>query len=126
MTVASFELSSQLYDLTGWQATDTDYAYSVWGDSEPQLTTLRELYRFDGTINEDLAYILAYDLGYLLRKLPHHIGGSQLTLCPDKDGTWSIAYFKHDRAFKLLTANTPEDCAIKLLIALIEEGVLKP
>lgn len=109
MNVASFELCRELHLFTGWR--DTDFAYRI-----PD----RTLYQPRTTS----PYVPAYDLGYLLRKLPRRIDGyDELRLEPNQstDG-WNCSYdfYKPYGA----TADTPEDAAAKLAIQLFKEGVL--
>ena len=62
MNVASAESCKELYELSAWMDTGISSKYETWKDSA-------KLWRTFGWFNPDTDYP-AYDLGYLLRKLP--------------------------------------------------------
>jgi hypothetical protein len=119
MNVASLELCKELYELSGWQyemgtngfwytdhTPDLVVATYVSGDSTP-----------------------AYDLGYLLRKLPESIGefDNFIMIKPDN---WRVGYGEDSADdciwWKLIwESDTPEDAVAKLAIELFKQGVLK-
>lgn len=103
MNTTSLEISKRLYELSGWDDTDDHY---------PK------------TSNHE--YSPAYDLGYLLRKLPRYAGGMAFQLSstsPSGGESWQISYpTGYVNAFG--RADTPEDAAGLLAIKLFEEGVL--
>lgn len=125
MNVASLENCKELYELSGWDETDKTWN-SFHGDPPEVVFTNRSI----GTILHP-----AYNLGYLLRKLPRSIanGGisfldleASLFLQPGGGITWQAGYrVGVAQAQVLATANTPEDAAAKLCIELIKEGVIK-
>lgn len=93
MNVASLELCKELYELSGWK---TETMSMGLHQNAP-----------------------AYDLGYLLRKLP-----SDCPLASDGE-TWSIAYIDEDGANREYSnAMTPEDATCLLAIELFKSGVL--
>lgn len=105
MNVASLELCKELYELSGW--------------SDP--------YKYGDRVEHYHPYeVPAYDLGFLLRKLPneitHHLDRFHLIRGEDN---WYAKYecFKTNDIFTL--ANTPEDAAARLCIELIKQGLLK-
>lgn len=117
--VASLELCKELYELSGWQDTDFNWA--------EQVSNTQVIY---GPVNEESwDWAPAYDLGYLLRKLPvkikmeHRIGKRWAV-------TLSRGEIQPDNSIKKLEiyadADTPEDAVCKLAIELIKQGVLKP
>lgn len=108
MQVASLDLCKQLFELSGWG----DCAF-VYEDGE----TIA-LY---GTPNQNMPITPAYDLGYLLRKLPETVESKDLVI-RIRGGTWVFAYGKSRFIF---TADTPEDACAKLAIELIKQGILK-
>ena len=108
MNVASLELSKTLLELSGWDDTDDSWAKAV-------------------------GEIPAYDLGYLLRKLPaptiirHRVENKKYNKRPE----WGIT-FGSGGGRKLIIgglpnaeADTPEDAACQLAIDLFKQGVLK-
>jgi hypothetical protein len=111
MNVASLELCKELYELSGWQAT-AKYRKNgflvTWG-----------YMRLKGSETP------AYDLGYLMRKLPIDCVVCQVS--EPIDGVYWFAggmsgeYDVHLNHFK---AVTPEDAAAKLAIEMFKEGVL--
>lgn len=110
MNVASLENCKELYELSGWETSRDRY----YPDRKPQLAI--------GPFGAKLpsTAIPAYDLGYLLRKLP-----SGVTLFSNSNGgdpnDYSIKYENGE----WITADTPEDAACKLAIELFKQGVLK-
>lgn len=101
MNVASRELSEELWELSGW------IEYRKLGTSE---------------------FVPKYTLGYLLRKLPHHIEklGHYESLSLDSIGNqWNCRYGIMSPAKLEASAKTPEDAACKLAISLIKSGLLK-
>lgn len=109
MTSASLELCEELYELSGW--VDTTY--------------------FD----KDGKYQFAYDLGYLLRKLPNMVkdddgttvvtddasDGMPFSLTHCEDASWVADY----QGYLYGHAATPEDAVAKLAIELFKQGILK-
>ena len=146
MTVASLELCKELYELSGWEDTE-----KVWKYTEPMSTDVKYGVRKDGDkwcysiqdgplsswIPQASAWP-AYDLGYLLRKLPF----TQVKLRNASNGNhdyyWAIQWRETSRKLKFsidesrltrhreysYVADTPEDAAAKLAIELFKEGVL--
>lgn len=134
MNVTSLELSKELYELSGWE--DTQYSWALHG--EDSFVMFKKPNAFHG-------YIAAYDLGYLLRKLPSKVylpthSGKHLSKHPsvldlsprhswdDKytfEG-WRAAYLKtkNQNGYMVERADTPEDAAAKLAIELFKQGVL--
>lgn len=113
MNVAELSLCKTLWELSGWG--DTYARWSIKGDATGDHESARVNMLGVGDIP-------AYDLGYLLRKLPALCSVDSIS---QKDGRreWSVsAPFKLDT---YTTADTPEDCAAKLAIELFKQGVLK-
>lgn len=109
MTVASLSLCKELYELSGWY--DTYHYYDA-----------------DDVVDEKAHALLmsrnqncpAYDLGYLLRKLPVSTG-LDIVNAGDK---WVIDPVVGQKSVKSIIADTPEDAAAKLAIELHRQGVL--
>jgi hypothetical protein len=110
MNVANFELCQELYDLSGWlTGIDGNCYASLPGERKGfEVRPLRD------TGNDRIQICPAYDLGYLLRRLPP---GNVLTSLEDE----CIA----SSSPKVTTASNPEDAAAKLAIELFRSGVLK-
>jgi hypothetical protein len=109
MNVAIFELCQELYDLSGW-LTGIDGNCYVSLPGERKGFEVRPL---TDTGNDSIRICPAYDLGYLLRRLPV---GNVLTSLEDE---WIAS-----SSPKVVTAPTPEDAAAKLAIELFKQGVL--
>lgn len=114
------QLCKELYKISEWRS-ELTWADNSNGDSNPQI------------INSDSDYLghniyriaYAYDLGYLLRKLPqpfsllHRNGEWECGRAdPSKDVRYEPEYYWQ-------TAAIPEDAACKLAIELFKSGVLK-
>lgn len=113
MNVASKELCERLYELSGWAGTDEQHHGEQYMDIR------------SGEFDERL--VPAYDLGYLLRKLPHAAPNMRgtisywLGLTAGHDSEWFAWY---DGTTYQAYGETPEDAATKLAMALFEQGVL--
>jgi hypothetical protein len=116
MNTASLELCKQLYELSGWEDTQNNH-YQLADKSYTINTEDRRGYQWDFICP-------AYDLGYLLRKLPQVIEeDAGLVFYPGKyTKRWYIGYEGKGRFGE---ANTPEDAACKLAIELIKQGIIK-
>lgn len=129
MNVASLELCKELYELSGWT---TDTYYWLQG-SMPDLAEQEHyptvVFHNDSLAEYPYAYerqCPAYDLGYLLRKLPNS----------DKQGIYAwpsiaknildaSAFWECDTGeYYTETARSMEDAACKLAIELFKQGVL--
>lgn len=118
MNTASLELCKELYKVSGWKA---DYWYD-WNHGEPTVEDMK-LSEFN---------IPAYDLGYLLRKLPRFIEEETmhywLNLAPDAETEWFATYDYYDASPKGIAGGykaTPEDALVELAIELFKQGILK-
>lgn len=110
MNVASLELCKELYELSGWD--DCSHMY----DDDNGETIVTESKMWNGMTP-------AYDLGYLLRKLPKPAGVGQML---SSDEVWIATCGKiHPNKHLYLGADTPENAACKLAIALFQTGVLE-
>lgn len=114
MNVASLEFCKELYELSGWDG--TYFLYTKNG----RVSTVASMFAHKPTP--------AYDLGYLLRKMP------EVRLETWHNGHVVIKHFtsngvpeKLERLGKHVTseADNPEDAACKLAIELFKQGVLK-
>ena len=132
MNVADKELCKELYELSGWD--ETGYEYSLYDNSVIQVV---------GKATGSPKFVVAYPLGYLLRKLPDRTDGGKwgLTLWKgwnngEQRDWYSVAYthinsryaFTPDEAtdkLHLHEADTPENAVCKLAIELFKANILK-
>ena len=136
MNVASQELCKELYEVSGWEDTYTTHILSgkdVDYDINRSATMGSLLYP-------------AYDLGYLVRKLPltiefdnekwEEVYGRSLPsyffMARDldtMDNKWRVQYQGEDQEDviedTMFDADTPEDATAKLCIELFKQGILK-
>lgn len=137
--VASLELCKELYELSGWNNTffwresGPDGEYLRWNEPNHGLNRMRE----NG--------VPAYDLGYLLRKLPFKLTGNatgyleivadethqkqyseagQLLAAKKVVPCWR-AFYAYNTQFDQATADTPENATCKLAIELFKQNILK-
>ena len=133
MNVASRELCEELFRLGEWDDTLCWWnIFKPYKDGRPHVKA--DTYRHQSTDK----HIPAYDLGFLLRKLPPF---TKVWMTDEGKGVaeWSYgpssmrvtAYNKrkakvvgHWRTPNKYRADTPEDAAAKLCITLINQGVL--
>lgn len=108
MNVASLELSQQLYELSGWRNTT-----NTFGSSRERLDWIQ-------TDNGKGWYLPAYDLGYLLRRIP---GYCHLEHSAETGKMLWMAYHSEQNT---QYAETPEDAVAKMCIELFKQGILKP
>lgn len=129
MNVASIDLCRELYELSGWD--DTDRLCCL---------TCNEIVADEQKIDDGRTHesIPAYDLGYLLRKLPKfgkYTRGdglvakdkTRLTITVADSGTWVATMdsdYEEDGWIDPSYADTPEDAAAKLAIELFKQGIL--
>lgn len=114
MNFASKRLCMKLHRLSGWE--DTQFNYSTETKQKKDITIDGDL--LSGNIFE-VADCPAYDLGYLLRKLP------EPTLIRKKLGKYEASLRRGNKVYPSYEADTPEDAACKLAIKLFKQGVLK-
>lgn len=142
MNVASLELCKELFELSGWGNYAGDEPQNGWHDIDGYLECSprsdfeigREKPREPHHIFQLIAP--AYDLGYMLRKLPQDEANSfphhfRPHLEQERKGQWS-AYLECDTAYEggehkgFSMADTPEDAVARLAIDLFKQGVLAP
>lgn len=141
MNVASLELCKELYELSGWANPDAsvplEKASTYWTSwvwcKESQASDWDIYIAGEEHSIHGFSHLLpAYDLGYVIRKLPPLIGKARFpVICypinmwvagytSDIDSWHTLKQFDHTEA-----ANTPEDAACKLAIELLKQGILK-
>lgn len=136
MTTASLELSKELYELSVWE--ELGNVPSAWyGYIEDEETVCYGQTKPEGCIP-------AYDLGFLLRKLPYFIDTKDArgTFEFFLKKTWDRYHAGYNKpesgqwvdyddgqskryVWKVPQADTPEDAVCKLAIELFKQGVLK-
>ena len=132
MNTASLELCKELHNLSGWTSED---------DRSIQWWCIERAHKIDGELYDETSWLIdyethagknrnqyaipAYNLGYLLRKLP-----SPFTMI-HRDNGWECGIdnpAEHDVRVKPAqhwqSADTPEDAACKLAIELFKQGIL--
>lgn len=121
MNVASLERCKELYELSGWLDTrDQLVKYSL--KDMPILLPMPkgeiDVAVLAGAVEWTLP---AYDLGYLLRKLP-----AESNVMNIGDKWFRATHYLGGSGFKHIykTADTPEDAACKLAIELFKQGIL--
>ena len=138
MNVASLKLCKELYEVSGWEDT-----YMAWDVSDRTDLPFENVVIADDVI---FTYFPAYDLGFLLRKLPLTTGfdnekweevygrslPSYFFMARDldtMDNKWRVQYQGEDQEDviedTMFDADTPEDATAKLCIDLFNQGVLK-
>lgn len=132
MTTASLKLCQELYELSGWEATD----FAWWANDREKLDdwSIDKIVHVETQTYKNLGWKFpAYDLGYLLRKLPPIV-----TLKSRSGGRWSaqlvrgqLVYSYQEQKDEIKkweierTADTPEDALTLLAIELFKQGVIK-
>ncbi|WP_427007158.1 hypothetical protein [Pseudarthrobacter sp. H2] len=123
MNVASLELCKELYELSGWGMEVPPAAYRFWYWIEAH----GEYNLDDGDLmSEDHPPFPAYDLGYLLRKLPKLVDGAGLLMQFDgsDDDGWCIYYEEQPVKYKAFYFDAAEDAAASLAVQLFKQGIL--
>lgn len=125
MNVASLELCQNLYELSGWTLRRPEYDIEkAW---RPTPLASGDNYRLINIGPNTTKDIPAYDLGYLLRKLPAirleiwHNGHVVMKWFPDGVAS-KLDKFKRGITVE---ADTPEDAAVKLVMQLFKQKILK-
>lgn len=127
MNVASLELCKELYELSGLN--DTFFIHQLQFKDDTPTRKMIVVDRETGHCgSHDHKETPAYDLGYLLRKLPWGVEITQTD--PATENPWLARYFSDKDGITALVphhlyADTPEDAAVKLAIELFKQGVLK-
>lgn len=129
MNVASLELCKTLYELSDWYDTSSGFCWSTLG-VKPYL--IADTDRYGDT------EFPAYDLGFMLRKLPVNRAfewtdedtketreyRGNVFVGYTAQSTAVAGYHGSDASFHLKYADTPEDALAKLCIELLKQGIL--
>ncbi len=118
MNVASLENCKKLYELSGWDDQFGWYTQNL-PPSDPKVM-------WDIADSDTNRYVdcPAYDLGYLLRKLPNPTNGGELSLTKVFTGYGAVFQLEGYRHKIRVFADTPEDATCLLAIKLFEQGIL--
>lgn len=112
--VAGLELCQKLYDLSKWDDC------SMMHDTDLGEPVVTQSLKWTGMLP-------AYDLGYLLRKLPPSCPLEHVVLPNSTHDLWHILWMGRDKEGDFpQSADTPEDAACKLAIELIKQKVITP
>lgn len=126
MNVARKDLCAELFKVSGWKDTNM-YSYT---DIRLRHVTHYEYSKHGGWWYSGTDALPAYDLGFLLRKLPQWIDKTKdpkSKLCKLHVDKESANYVDDDGFYWLrYRADTPENALAKLAIELIRQKVLKP
>ena len=122
MNVASLSLCKDLYQRSGWKGTDYFYQFIEYSDLSTGYYLINPVLETPLHAN---AYP-AYDLGFLLRRLPRQAWQKDFYLLVS-DSEWVAGYdSKHPTGLpRSAFADTPEDAACKLCVELFKKGILK-
>jgi len=124
VNTASLALCKELYELSGWIEVTYEHEL-VNGESYTTTLPVKEMEHGDRN-----TYIPAYDLGFLLEKLPQNswVGyvdtSGQRGYALAKTYAWNEKGTDIDRIVQC-SADIPEDAACKLAIELFARGILK-
>lgn len=136
MHVASLDLCRELHKLSGWVV--HQYTYRITDGRGHEWVDIADRGWCDNWTprnrDEKIDYAPAYDLGFLIRKLPKRFNiapdtiGEEiypLTINADGDNCW-IAAYGFDDLYKDLgfDGDTPENALCQLAITLFEKGIL--
>ena len=124
MQTASLTNCKRLYELSKWG----ELEHGQWIYCDNELMLVHEDNDEGGLVGEGYSYreediikkgfIPAYDLGYLLRKLPRYS-------CIEIDDVISATHTNKDHRDFTEVADTPEDACALLAIELFEQGILE-
>lgn len=122
MNVSSKDLCQELYELSGWDDCDRHY-YRVPSGPDVLSDSIGKFYPEEGYDYP------AYDLGYLLRKLPYGLiiykGKKGYSVGSGNTAHLGEIATHHLLRFSRFCADIPEDAACKLAIELFKAGILK-
>lgn len=127
MKTTNLELSRELYEAFGWDDTDFQFQYSGWNGNDWRLEYGRPTML---DTDADRRYgkqpsFPAYDLAYLLDKLPDQTLVKRYTKAKARDGGTEWVAVVDDHPWNYTArADNPTDAAGLLALKLREEGIL--
>lgn len=124
MKVANLQLCRELHEVSGWDGTDFIHTRGQGG------------WMVGMKYYKGKEWVPAYDLGYLLRRLPKNLGIYWLELKFTNNSCFAVYWDENTHSaleLDLVThrikfdigGDTPEDAGTKLVIELFEHGLLK-
>lgn len=116
---ASLDRCRKLYEITKWGEKFKDEKLDLWGVAENGNASVITQSQLDGFPVE---LIPAYDLGYLIRKLPLGSSVHTPTIATDKA---CVAMYKVRDTVIPHSADSPENAAADLLLDLIGRKIVK-
>lgn len=126
MHITSLELCKELYELSGWEGYDR--WYMTGPDGRVIGTATPRIFKHDRDYAAGYrTTVPAYDLGYLLRKLPSiaiEAKFAQVLKLGEKRYMAWVANDEDGYDETEAIADTPEDAACKLCISLLKSGIL--
>ncbi|WP_100503982.1 hypothetical protein [Mycobacteroides abscessus] len=126
MNVASKQLCQELYELSRWDAGDKYWNEQYVGIDTKWYVMSRKVVASGRNEGLDTG-IPAYDLAYLLMKLPRVHDGDYHVTIQAVNNNWCASYDHLEGGTQLESfGDTPEDAACKIAIELFKQGVLKP
>ena len=122
--VASLEHCKELYELSGWDNTDTSW-YKVYNYETRAHSDIEAIYAGDASEATGISSldIPAYNLGYLLRKLL--AVSTVVNFIRLSNGKVTISYNPSKPDYNNYESDSSEDAAAKLAIELFKQGILK-
>lgn len=123
MNTASLELCKELFALCGWKETDYFYQYQEHEDASGGYSLVNP--GLEAPLHAT-AYP-AYDLGYLLRRLPQNSWVGYIDTSGQRGYAYAYTYAWNEKGTDTQKiagsqAATPEDAACKLAIELFQQG----
>jgi hypothetical protein len=121
MHVTSLELSKELYELSGWKGTN------FWHGQRISHLKRKVYFSTTGLAGEIEALLEcpAYDLGYLVDKLPELNHAQEYLLMEASPIGYAFGYASYGELIGVSgTDYSPEDAAAKLCIELFKQGIL--
>jgi hypothetical protein len=128
MNVCSLELAKELYKLSGWFSNDCPHWYLAGKPARYRLVDSNgKPYETENEKGEVMwQNLTAYDLGYLIRKLPYFLQLSELSGGYTPNGWRAEKRRSQEYDYEAKAdADTPEDAACLLAIKLWKQGILK-
>lgn len=117
MNVANLENCRELYKLSDWDDTEHWHVYTGLNFIGVNIAATTDFLKDHPDYNKTAP---AYDLGYILRKLPKSNLSAEYS-----SSDWRCETMSSDSRMIRTYADTPEDAAAKLAIELFKQGIIK-
>lgn len=127
--VASLELCRELYELSGW-IEQTFWHVNYFDNTSNGNWKIETQARHPLPLEASSVNVPAYDLGFILRKLPPYLNEDvqqvYLFLGSDSDRLWRSDYHNlYKKTLYHVIADTPENAVCQLAINLFKQNILK-